>query len=198
LRFIPDTISSEYPDGGDARSLMAGLDAHLIPLYPPVSHHGYSVEKLLAEKADFFVLRVDGAAAGCGALKCCGENAEIKRMYVRPQFRGRGLGRAIIDRLERYAGFRGESIVRLETGILQREAMGCMKRRVTGKSALSENIRLIRCRASAKSGFRSHPSRPVLPFPPSRRCARRRIRRAGGEAGTTNARYAEHAVSMVR
>ncbi len=119
------TISAERPDSADARALIAELDAYLIPLYPPASHHGYPVEKLLAEAVEFFVLRVDGAAAGCGAIKCFDSGyAEIKRMYVRPAFRGIGLGRKMIDHLEAHAARRGISILRLETGILQADAIG--------------------------------------------------------------------------
>jgi len=122
---MPVTIASEPPDSPDARMLIAELDAYLIPLYPIESHHGYPVEKLLAEGVDFFVARVDGAPAGCGAVKIfaagCGE---IKRMYVRPAFRGRGLGRRMMDRLEAHAAGRGAGILRLETGVRQTEAIG--------------------------------------------------------------------------
>jgi putative acetyltransferase len=121
---MPIAILPERPDGDDARALIAELDAYLIPLYPPASQHGYPVEKLIAEKVDFFVLRMDGAAAACGGLKFYDGSAEVKRVYVRPDFRGRGLGRAMMEHLERHAVSRGASILRLETGILQKEAIG--------------------------------------------------------------------------
>ena len=118
-------IIAERPDGSDARALIAELDAYLIPLYPIESHHGYPVEKLLAEGVDFFVVRVDGTAAGCGAIKFFGdEYAELKRMFVRPDFRGSGLGRRMMEHLENHAVRRGVSILRLETGIRQAEAIG--------------------------------------------------------------------------
>jgi putative acetyltransferase len=126
---MPFTISLERPDTADARALIAELDAYLIPLYPPASHHGYPVEKLLAEAVDFFVARAGAAAAGCGAIKFfAGEYAEVKRMYVRPLFRGRGLGRAILGHLEEFAVGHGIRILRLETGILQAEAIGLYER----------------------------------------------------------------------
>jgi GNAT superfamily N-acetyltransferase len=49
--------------------------------------------------------------------------AEIKRMYVRPKWRGRGLGWVILVALEEEATRRGFEVLRLETGDLQAEAM---------------------------------------------------------------------------
>ncbi len=126
---MPVTISPEQPDTTDARALIAELDAYLIPLYPPASHHGYPVEKLIAEGVEFFVARVDGTAAGCGAVKFFdGDYAELKRMYTRPPFRGRGLARAMIRQLESRATMRGILVLRLETGIYQLEAIGLYER----------------------------------------------------------------------
>jgi len=49
--------------------------------------------------------------------------AEFKRMFVAPDFRGRGYSRAILNELERLAGQYGYSVVRLETGNRQPEAI---------------------------------------------------------------------------
>jgi len=51
------------------------------------------------------------------------EYAEIKRMYVRPAFRGRGLGRLMLEHLVAHARAQGLGVVRLETAIHQREAI---------------------------------------------------------------------------
>jgi putative acetyltransferase len=126
---MPIDILPESPDTEEARSLIAELDAYLMPMYPPESHHGYPAEKLIAEKVAFFVVRCDGAAAGCGGVKLFGtEYAEIKRMYIRPPFRGLGLARAMMAHLEAYAHERGIRVFRLETGIDQAEAIGLYER----------------------------------------------------------------------
>jgi len=109
--------------------LIDELDALLEPLYPRESRHGYSVEKLLAEGVAFFVIRENGVPAGCGAIKLVGsEYAEIKRMYVRPQFRGVGLAKLMLRYLSDYAHAHGIELLRLETGIHQPAALGLYKR----------------------------------------------------------------------
>ena len=68
---------------------------------------------------------VDDAIAGCGAyVNHAGEYAEIKRMYVRPEFRGLKIGRRLLDALEARARAAGLHIARLETGVSQPEALG--------------------------------------------------------------------------
>lgn len=122
---IPEIIAAS-PDSADAVELIAELDAHLGSRgYPLTSRHGYSVEKLLREGVAFFVTRCDGAAAGCGGVQLYGtEYAELKRMYVRPAFRGRGLGRSMLNHLAEYSRRHGATTLRLETGIHEDAAIG--------------------------------------------------------------------------
>jgi ribosomal protein S18 acetylase RimI-like enzyme len=126
---MPVAITEERPDTADAMQLIAELDAHLEPLYAKESRHGFSVERLLNEGVVFFVTRSDGVPAGCGGVKIIGTDyAEVKRMYVRPQFRGLGLGKLMLDRLTEYSQQRGITVLRLETGIYQVEAIGLYER----------------------------------------------------------------------
>jgi putative acetyltransferase len=119
------SITRERPDTVDAASLIAELEALLEPLYPAQSRHGLSVEKLLAQDVAFFVLRTDDKPACCGGIKLVGtEYSEIKRMYIRPQFRGRGFGKLMLEHLADYARTHHITLLRLETGIHQREAIG--------------------------------------------------------------------------
>ena len=126
---MPITIDAERPDNADAKVLIGELEAILAPLYPSESRHGYSVDKLLTEKVAFFLIRNDGAPAGCGGIQMFGtEYGELKRMYVRPAFRGLGLGKLLLEHLAAYARSHGASVLRLETGIHQHEAIGLYER----------------------------------------------------------------------
>lgn len=74
------------------------------------------------------VLRVDGAPVACGALRDAAAlgagTGELKRMYVRPDARGRGLSRRVLTVLEDAAAEHGLTRLVLETGVLQPEAIG--------------------------------------------------------------------------
>jgi len=122
-------ISLERPDSEDAIALIEELEAQLDPLYPAESRHGYSVEKLLRENVAFFIIRLNGTAVGCGGIQLFrSDYGEIKRMYIRPEFRGLGLAKLMLDYLANYAHGRGVGLLRLETGIHQHEAIGLYER----------------------------------------------------------------------
>lgn len=119
-------ITEVAPDSPEAVELIRELDAHLwTHPYPLQSRHAFSVDKLLHERVVFFVTRYDGQLAGCGGIKMFGTDyGEVKRMFVRPQFRGKGLGKAMLQRLAEYARSRDANLLRLETGIYEVEAIG--------------------------------------------------------------------------
>lgn len=122
-------ITPESPDSPDARALIAELEATLEPHYPSESRHGYSVQQLLDQSVLFYVIRQAGDAAGCGGIQLFGTDyAEIKRMYVRPRYRGRGLARRMLELLADMAVEKGVSVLRLETGIYQTAAITLYER----------------------------------------------------------------------
>ena len=122
-------ITLERPDSDDARALIQELEAYLIPLSPPESRHGYSIEKLIKEEVPFFIIRDNGTPVGCGGVKLFGSDyGEIKRMYVRPQFRGLGFAKLMLDHLADYARSRGVALLRLETGVAQQAAIALYER----------------------------------------------------------------------
>ena len=123
------TITPERPNTADARALIDELEAHLATLYPRESRHGYSVEKLIAQGVAFFLVRDNGTPVGCGGIQLFGTDyGELKRMYVRPQFRGLGFAKLMLDHLADYARSRGVRLLRLETGVHQHAAIGLYER----------------------------------------------------------------------
>ena len=123
-------IAETRPDHPQAFALLRELDDFLLALpYPPESRHAFTVDKLIEQKVAFFVATVDGRPAGCGGVKVYGtEFGEVKRMYVRPEFRGMGIAKAVLDHLESYGRDRGVSALRLETGIYQTDAIALYER----------------------------------------------------------------------
>lgn len=117
-------IEKERPDTPDAIQLIQELEGELEGFYPSESRHGYSVEKLIKQNVAFFVTRKDGIPAGCGGVQFFGkEYGEVKRMYVRPELRGLGLAKMMLDELSNHAKENGIYKLRLETGIHQKDAI---------------------------------------------------------------------------
>jgi GNAT superfamily N-acetyltransferase len=78
----------------------------------------------LGAGSKFLLARCAGKAVGCaGLIDMGGAAAEVKRMYVAPSFRRRGIARLLLEGLERVATETGYKILRLETGVRQREAI---------------------------------------------------------------------------
>ncbi|RLV55610.1 GNAT family N-acetyltransferase [Aeromicrobium phragmitis] len=84
-------------------------------------------EEFVAPHGLFLVAYVAGTAVGMGGWRRGGPagdaDAEIKRMYVRPAFRGRGYSRRLLAELELTAGRAGVTRLVLETGLEQPEAI---------------------------------------------------------------------------
>ncbi|MET7821835.1 GNAT family N-acetyltransferase [Micromonospora zamorensis] len=65
----------------------------------------------------YLAVVVNDRAVACGGLQSIdAETGEIKRMYVRPAYRGRGIARQLVAALEECAFRQGHSVVCLETG----------------------------------------------------------------------------------
>ena len=72
----------------------------------------------------FVVARLDGEPVACGAVRRHADGvAEVKRVWVDPSARGRGIARALMARLEAEAVALGYRQLRLETGLRQPESI---------------------------------------------------------------------------
>jgi putative acetyltransferase len=96
----------------------------LLALYPPNQCHHLTPAQLAEPGTAFVVARIDGVAVGCGALRRMAGYGEIKRMYVRPAYRGQGISRHVLQRLEEEAARDRLRLLRLETGALSYAAIG--------------------------------------------------------------------------
>ena len=113
-------------DDADAASLRTAQQAELRDRYgdDDIGHAmtGGSIVVMV-------LVRADGQAVACGALRDAQDElgpgtGELKRMYVRPSHRGRGLSRRVLAELEAAAPAHGLDRLVLETGVLQPEAIG--------------------------------------------------------------------------
>lgn len=113
-------------DGPPALALMTKAVAELNARYPRDAHTSdeLDADEFAPPEGAFLVVHLDDQPAGCGALRRLEIGiAEVKRMYVEPWARRRGVGRRVLAELEAMAGRLGYRAVRLETGILQPEAI---------------------------------------------------------------------------
>ena len=115
------------PQSTEVKALIAAADAFYDGLYPEESTHLEVLDDLSKPDVLFIGCRVDGELAASGAAKLMhddGNYAEIKRVFVIDGYRGQGLSAMIMNYLETELQARGVRLLRLETGVLQPEALG--------------------------------------------------------------------------
>jgi putative acetyltransferase len=100
----------------DAVALIDALNAELETLYPPEQRHGLALEAIFQPHIRFFLAYANDKPAGCGGVALCDGFAEVKRMYVRPPWRGRGVAEAIMAQLVAETLDAGLPVLKLETG----------------------------------------------------------------------------------
>jgi putative acetyltransferase len=130
-RALNVTIAVEPFDSPDAGRLVGALDAELSLLYKPEQRFGPNLkpEHLSPGLGTFVLARAEGRAVGCGALRRLDSTTgEVKRMYVEPEVRGRGVAKQILDRLEAAARELTLNRLVLETGIHQADAIALYTR----------------------------------------------------------------------
>lgn len=113
----PVSIAEESPLQDDVRLLIKELNEVLLSLTPPEFCYHMTAEEMARDDTSVFIARVDGEAVACGAMRRHeGRVGEVKRMYTRPQWQGRGIGGKILDEIERCANDEHFERLVLETG----------------------------------------------------------------------------------
>jgi GNAT superfamily N-acetyltransferase len=124
-------IRREQISSDVVQQLIAALNAELEQRYPEDGANFFRLDadEVADGRGSFLVAYIDGHAFGCGAVRRNEPGvAEIKRMYVTPGARGRGVGRFILDELEAVARQLGIRRLVLETGPRQPEALALYRR----------------------------------------------------------------------
>jgi putative acetyltransferase len=126
LKPMASLVRDEPLDSPVAQELIAELNAELSRDYKPEERfHSLTADEVAKGAGAFVVAWLDGEPVGCGAVRLLSPGrAELKRMYVRPAFRGRGVSRQVLSELEARAAALGATRVVLETGVYQPAAIG--------------------------------------------------------------------------
>ena len=118
-------------DSEVAVRFILALNAELDAIYPEegANHFRLDEEETAPGRGAFVIAFLDGHPVGCGAIRRLDAGtAELKRMYVDPGARGRGVGRAILSALESEARDLDAERLVLEAGDRQIEAMALYRR----------------------------------------------------------------------
>jgi DNA-binding MarR family transcriptional regulator/GNAT superfamily N-acetyltransferase len=121
-------ISIEEPTTADAKwcigQYFAELDTRFEKGFKPELSISADASELTPPAGALLIARLREQPVGCGALKIRRSKVtELKRMWIAPSVRGRGLGRRLLMELEQYARAQGTAVIRLETNRALSEAI---------------------------------------------------------------------------
>lgn len=122
------TIQRTNSNSSDFRLLIQQLDKDLAKRYGTLQQVYDQYNKI--ENLDTIVIAfLDNEPVGCGCFKYFDKNmVEVKRMYVKPEVRGKGAGSRILTELENWAGELKYKGIVLELGNKQPEATRLYKK----------------------------------------------------------------------
>ena len=117
------TLIRTDSNNADFRTLVALLDQDLA-IRDGDDHAFYAQFNKVDAIKEVIVAYQDGTAVGCGAIKPFSATAaEVKRMFVHPDYRKQGIAAKVLNTLENWAAELGFSSCVLETGKKQPEAI---------------------------------------------------------------------------
>ncbi len=117
-------LTAQPYDGSAAAALIADVQAEYVERYGGPDESPVDPAEFAAPGGTFLVGYLDGVPVACGGVRRVGPGlGELKRMFVRRGYRGRGLSRIMLGALEEAARSLGYSRLVLETGSRQPEAV---------------------------------------------------------------------------
>ena len=134
------TLELAYDDQQEIRPLFQEYTDMLVQESPSfanyllIQHYGAELDDLRSKyglpDGRLYLARADGAVAGCAALRKLDDTrCELKRMYVRPPFRGLGISAVLLDRILADAREIGYRKILLDTLPFLTTAIAMYKRR---------------------------------------------------------------------
>ncbi len=124
-------LRRENLDSPAVQELFAALNAEIMERYPEegTTHFRLNAEEIAAGRGALFVAYAAERPVGCGSIRRLDAGtAEIKRMYVSDDARGRGIGRQLLRALEAKAHDLAVGRILLETGERQDAALALYER----------------------------------------------------------------------
>jgi DNA-binding MarR family transcriptional regulator/GNAT superfamily N-acetyltransferase len=120
-----DELDPAHPDAQHClREYFAELDRRFDAGFDPANSLPADPDEMRRPAGVFLIATLRGEPVGCGALKFHGdEPTELKRMWVAAAARGLGVGRRVLEELERRAAHHGTTTIRLETNRALTEAV---------------------------------------------------------------------------
>jgi GNAT superfamily N-acetyltransferase len=120
-------IVADRLDGPVSAILVGRLEAEHASGYHTIT--ALEPDDFVPPQGAFLLAYLKGQPAGCGGLRTLRPGiGELKRMYVAPWARGQGIGRALLDALEKTARENARSVLRLTSGIRQLAALKLYER----------------------------------------------------------------------
>jgi GNAT superfamily N-acetyltransferase len=111
-------------DGPEALALTAEVQQFYVEIYGGPDSTPLAADDFAPPAGAFLIVVLDGVTVGCAGLRRQDPaTVELKRMYIRPAYRRRGLARALLLALEDRARQLGYRRLILETGLKQPEAI---------------------------------------------------------------------------
>ena len=116
------TIRRTNSNDKDFHYLVDKLNKYLLQQYGALQEF-YSQFNKIDDIPNVVIVYVDNIPAGCGCFKRFDEDSvELKRMFVADKYRGKGVGKAVLNELELWAAELGNKEMLLEMGNRQPEA----------------------------------------------------------------------------